>query len=84
MKGGKCCKCNGGRGAWLTSCYDSPMNCCGLKASTKKRYIKEYEQLKIRSKERRKRNFKNNTRRKLKKISKKFKSMTKKLKNVFK
>jgi len=28
MKGGKCCKCKGGRGAWGTSCYDNPKNCC--------------------------------------------------------
>jgi hypothetical protein len=48
MKGGKCCKCAGGRGKWGTSCYDDPSNCCKktktakdmLKASAdaKKRY----------------------------------------------
>ncbi len=28
MKGGKCCKCVGGRGKWGSSCYDDPSNCC--------------------------------------------------------
>jgi len=90
MAGKKCCKCqrNGKgpwwRGAWGTSCYDSPMNCCGLSPMSKKRYIRENEKMKQRFIERRKRNFKNNTRRKLKKISKKIRSITKKIKKIFK
>ena len=39
MKGGKCCKCAGGRGKWGTSCYDSPENCC-KKTKTAKDMLK--------------------------------------------
>ncbi len=28
MKGGRCCKCYGGRGSYGSSCYDNPDNCC--------------------------------------------------------
>lgn len=87
MAGKRCCKCYGKgqwrRGAWGTSCYDNPLNCCGLSSRTKKRYIRENENIKQCFIERRKRNFKNNTRRKIKKFSKKIRSMTKKLQNIF-
>ncbi len=39
MKGGKCCKCAGGRGRWGTSCYDDPSNCC-KKTKTAKAGVK--------------------------------------------
>ena len=34
MKGGKCCKCAGGRGKYGTRCYDDPKYCCGKKTKT--------------------------------------------------
>ena len=40
MKGGKCCKCKGGRGAWGTSCYDNPKNCCITKNKNKSKNMK--------------------------------------------
>jgi hypothetical protein len=46
MKGGKCCKCAGGRGRWGTSCYDDPSNCCGKKTKTIKDMLKLKENAK--------------------------------------
>ena len=33
--GARCCKCNGGRGAYGTKCYDNPEFCCGAKKMKK-------------------------------------------------
>ena len=76
MKGGKCCKCYGvrfPRGKYGTTCYDHPMNCCGLKPSTKKKYIREQKAFSIRRKERRKRNFTNKIRRFIRDFTRKIK-----------
>lgn len=40
MKDGiKCCKCQGGRGAYNTPCYDNPKYCC-KERKTKKAILK--------------------------------------------
>jgi len=81
--GGKCCKCNGGRGAWLTKCYDNPIYCCGVSESRRNNYFKKQEVLIIRSKERRKHNFTNKTRRRIKKLSKKIRNISKKFSKLW-
>jgi len=44
MKGGKCCKCAGGRGRWGTTCYDDPSNCCKKTKTSKAGFKKSRKQ----------------------------------------